>query len=275
MIEKVNPQHPDKQMDRICGAIVDWCYTQKDNPKVAVEGILGHGLCTIIVESNVEITTSIVKKIVTRITCDDSIKIKLISVPQDEILSENQSNEIRCGDNGIFKGVPLSSEQIELTKIAQEIHSEYPTDGKYIFDEKTKKLIICQSCCDSQKLKNKLEERYPEYNIVVNPLGDWTGGSSVDTGACNRKLGSDMGFACTGGGLHGKDVDTKADCSVNIYCFLEAQRTGMVQNAFCAIGDTEVNVNGNMIPYSKIVSTAKKYIDQIGGYEAFAEWGLW
>ncbi len=27
----------------------------------------------------------------------------------------------------------------------------------------------------------------------VNPLGDWTGGSCVDTGAVNRKLGSDMG----------------------------------------------------------------------------------
>ncbi len=57
---------------------------------------------------------------------------------------------------------------------------------------------------------------------VINPLGDWTGGSDVDCGAINRKLGSDMGDSVTGGGLHGKDL-SKADVSVNIYAFLEAQ----------------------------------------------------
>ena len=110
---------------------------------------------------------------------------------------------------------------------------------------------------------------YPNYKIVVNPLGEWTGGIDVDSGATNRKLGSDMGRAITGGGINGKDV-SKADVSVNVYAFLEAQRTGRPQKFYCAIGDTSVNG----IPYSKIVEEAKDYIDSIGGFETLATWGL-
>ena len=62
-------------------------------------------------------------------------------------------------------------------------------------------------------------------DAVVNPLGDWTGGPDADTGAANRKLGSDMGDAVTGGGLHGKDL-SKADVTLNIYAHLLAQRHG-------------------------------------------------
>ena len=108
---------------------------------------------------------------------------------------------------------------------------------------------------------------YP--NAFVNPLGDWTGGISVDTGAVNRKLGSDMADAVTGGGLHGKDL-TKADVSVNIYSFLKAQETGRVVEFSCAIGDEMVDGK----PYSQIVKIAKDYIDSVGGFEKFACWGL-
>ena len=101
-------------------------------------------------------------------------------------------------------------------------------------------------------------------------MGDWSGSINVDTGATNRKLGSDQGHSVTGGGLSGKDL-SKSDVSVNIYAFLEAQRTGKTQKLFCAIGDTEING----IPYSKIVQTAKEYIDSIGGFEKLGEWGLW
>lgn len=267
MIEKVNPSHPDKVADRIAGAIVDYCYTQQENPKVAVEVLLGHGLCTIIVESSVEVTNKVVSPIVKRLAGD--VKIKLISVPQDTHLANNQKNEIRCGDNGIFKGEPLTSEEIELGAIASKIYEKYPTDGKYIFDEKSGRLIVCQSCCDSKELKEWLEYEYPEYKITVNPLGDWTGGSDVDSGCTNRKLGSDMGKAVTGGGLWGKDA-SKCDWSVNVYAFLEAQRTGRTQEFFCAIGDNEVNG----IPYSKIVKKSLEYVKQLGGFENAACWGL-
>lgn len=91
----------------------------------------------------------------------------------------------------------------------------------------------------------------------------------MDTGATNRKLGSDMADSVTGGGLHGKDL-SKADVSVNIYAFLKAQKTGQIVQLVCAIGDREVDG----IPYADIVAQAREYIDSIGDFEKFAEWGL-
>ena len=48
MYEKVNPSHPDKVADRIAGALVDYCYQQQREPRVAVEVLIGHGETTII-----------------------------------------------------------------------------------------------------------------------------------------------------------------------------------------------------------------------------------
>ncbi len=112
-----------------------------------------------------------------------------------------------------------------------------------------------------------MKNTYP--NAEINPLGDWTGGTDVDTGATNRKLGSDMADSVTGGGLHGKDL-SKADVSVNIYAFLKAQKTGKPVEICCAIGDDTIDG----IPYQDIVNIAKDYIDSVGGFEKFAEWGL-
>lgn len=155
----------------------------------------------------------------------------------------------------------MTDEQKALSQMAREIYSEYPYDGKYILDEA--RLIICQSNAKTTQLKCN----YP--NAQINPLGDWTGGTSVDTGATNRKLGSDMADAVTGGGLHGKDL-SKADVSVNIYAFLKAQKTKKPVSLCCAIGDDTIDG----IPYSEIVRQAREYIDSVGGFEKFAEWGL-
>lgn len=105
---------------------------------------------------------------------------------------------------------------------------------------------------------------------IINPLGDWTGGPDVDSGATNRKLGSDMAQSVTGGGLHGKDL-SKADVSVNIYAFLKAQATGEVQQFCCAIGDDTIDGR----PYAEIVEIAREFIHSLGGFEKFAEWGLY
>lgn len=91
----------------------------------------------------------------------------------------------------------------------------------------------------------------------------------MDTGATNRKLGSDMADNMTGGSLHGKDL-SKADVSVNIHAFLKAQRTGEPVALGCAIGDDTVD----SLPYSEIVEEARQFISTIGGFEKFAEWGL-
>lgn len=52
MIEKVNPCHPDKVADRIAGAIVDLAYAAEDNPRIAVEVLIGHGVCHAIIETS-------------------------------------------------------------------------------------------------------------------------------------------------------------------------------------------------------------------------------
>lgn len=37
---------------------------------------------------------------------------------------------------------------------------------------------------------------------------------------------------------------------------------------------TDVNLNGEQVPFSVIVETARQYIKSIGGFEKLAEWGL-
>ena len=78
-----------------------------------------------------------------------------------------------------------------------------------------------------------------------------------------------MADSVTGGGLHGKDL-SKADVSVNIWAWILAQKTGEPVELCCAIGDETVAG----IPYQEIVETAREYINNIGGFEKFAEWGL-
>ena len=259
MFEKVNPMHPDKIADRIAGAIVDLGYKKEDNPKIAVEVLIGHGRCYVMMESSCSFIFEDIQKIVKRIAGIDDVEI--IHARQDKYLAENQVGKVRCGDNGIFKGSPITDEQEKLTSIAKEIYKEYGADGKYILDDD--RLIICQSKAKTERLLR----RFPTADI--NPIGDWSGGLDVDTGCTNRKLGSDMGDGVTGGGLHGKDL-SKADVSVNIYAHLKAQETGEEVKLSCAIGDDTIDDR----PYSEIVKIARQYIENLGGFEKFAEWGL-
>ncbi len=259
MFEKVNPCHPDKIADRIAGAIVDLAYKQAENPRIAVEVLIGHGKCHVIAETSTQLDVNEVNAIIERIA--GKVEVDYLEVPQDIHLAKNQKGKIRCGDNGIFKGVPLTTEQKKLSSIARELFDKYGSDGKYILDGK--RLIICQSNANSEELRRI----YPDADI--NPIGDWTGGTDVDSGATNRKLGSDMADSVSGGGLHGKDL-SKADVSLNIYCFLKAQETGSTIELSCAIGDEIVDGR----PYSEIVEIARKFISDLGGFEKFAEWGL-
>lgn len=259
MIEKVNPSHPDKLADRVAGAIVDLAYQMEPEPKVAAEVLIGHGQCHAVIETSVALEREPIARAIRRIAGD--VCADILIVPQDQILLQNQTEGLRCGDNGIFKGMPLTMEQKTLSKIARWIYHKYPSDGKYIMDGD--RLIICQSNAPQEEL------RFEFPRAEINPLGDWTGGLNVDTGATNRKLGSDMADAVTGGGLHGKDL-SKADVAVNIYAFLKAQKTGKPVELCCAIGDKEIEG----IPYAEIVAESKKYIDSVGGFEKLAEWGL-
>lgn len=260
MFEKVNPSHPDKVADRIAGALVDIAYANEENPKVAIEVLIGHGTCYIVGETDYDFLKSDYINTVARIAPE--IKNVIINVvKQDVYLACNQKDKIRCGDNGIFKGVPVTEEQKQLTQIAVSIYNKYPTDGKYILADD--KLTICQSNASNKDLQNE----FP--NAIINPLGEWTGGTAVDTGATNRKLGSDMADSVTGGGLHGKDL-SKADVSVNIYAWVKAQMTNQPQEFHCSIGDEKID----NLDYEVIVNFARNYIEAMGGFEKFAEWGL-
>lgn len=264
MIEKVNPCHPDKVADRIAGAIVDLAYDKNDDPKIAVEVLIGHGVCHVIIETSETFSNEEVDAIVKRVA--GNIELDLAVVKQDIHLANNQDGKIRCGDNGIFKGVPLNGNEKEISRMAREIYDNFPHDGKYILTND--KFIVCQSNAKNDDLYDMYSDLGIE--VLVNPLGEWTGGTDVDTGATNRKLGSDMAQSVTGGGLHGKDL-SKADVSVNIYAFKKAQETGEVVELCCAIGDEEVDGK----PYKEIVDEAREYIKEVGGFEKFAEWGLY
>ena len=327
MFEKVNPCHPDKVADRIAGAIVDLAYTKNKNrwsnessakldlstaegrqrwaqanPKVAVEVLLGHGKATVMIESSEDFRPVEIDPIVRRLAGD--VELDLHAVKQDPHLANNQEGAVRCGDNGIFKGSAPTYEQKALTAIAASIYDRHPFDGKYIIQGSGRlaapvfDVTVCQSHLSKDEepdLRQHLIDNYRvNGNIIINPLGEWTGGPDVDCGATNRKLGSDMGDGVTGGGLHGKDL-SKADVSVNIWCYLESIRTGHQVTASCSIGDETVKVwssesnaeshssiaesrqsspIGNGIPYKDIVEQARLYIHTIGGFEKFAEWGL-
>ena len=302
MFEKVNPCHPDKVADRIAGAIVDLAYTKNRDPKVAVEVLLGHGKATVMIESSEDFRPVEIDPIVRRLAGD--VELDLHAVKQDPHLANNQQGAVRCGDNGIFKGSAPTYEQKALTAIAASIYDRHPFDGKYIIQGSGRlaapvfDVTVCQSHLSKDEepdLRQHLIDNYRvNGNIIINPLGEWTGGPDVDCGATNRKLGSDMGDGVTGGGLHGKDL-SKADVSVNIWCYLESIRTGHQVTASCSIGDETVKVwssesnaeshssiaesrqsspIGNGIPYKDIVEQARLYIHTIGGFEKFAEWGL-
>lgn len=273
MFEKVNPSHPDKVADRIAGAMVDIAYANDDNPRVAVEVLIGHGKCHIIAESSYTFTSEEVVPVVERIA-GDGYALDLVVVPQDEHLADNQSDGIRCGDNGIFKGAPTTDEQKRLSSFMRNVYCSMRSDGKAIVEHGS--VTLCQSG-ESDKVERAarfatapcMVNAPLAKGMVINPLGPWTGGPDVDAGATNRKLGSDMGDAVTGGGLHGKDL-SKADVSVNIFAYIMAQITRTPVEYTCAIGDETVDG----IPYSAIVETAREYVRRIGGFERLAEWGL-
>ena len=109
MFEKVNPCHPDKVADRIAGALVDAAYRKEENPRIAVEVLIGHGVCHIIAESSVHIPLDEVDAIVKRI--GGKLHPDFVEVPQDGHPAGDQAEGIRCGDKGSFIRAPGPAEQ--------------------------------------------------------------------------------------------------------------------------------------------------------------------
>lgn len=288
MFEKVNPSHPDKMADRLAGAIVDLAYTKADNPTIAVEVLAGHGHVLVIAETSLTAEQMPASEIYTHIfrIFGENVSGEVIIVPQDPHLADNQQSAPRCGDNGIFRGMPITPEQRILTCLAGSIYYLWPTDGKYTIRgygrlaEPHFDTTVCQSCAKTDELTDFIVPLLPTPagHLKINPLGEWTGGPDVDCGATNRKLGSDMGDAVTGGGLMGKDL-SKMDVTANILCHLRAQRWGVPVECICAIGDETLTLHGRdgrteEFPVADAISEARDYIQSLGGFESFAEWGL-
>lgn len=335
--EKANPAHPDKVADRMAGFLTDTLLKLDPFCTVAGEGICGHGIAELMVESSLPLregeinnffSTYEFKKRAERegfqgleremaeveksprdLTLGEKKDYFLFSLKkyckenlgdsvfecyftaQDKALRRNVATRERVGDNGIFKGAKANKAEQLLTDIMAFLYKEYPSDGKGLIatdDNENFDLTLCLSNCELDAedmwdflLSQKGKYTPFEFNIRelrLNPLGSWTGGLSVDAGAVNRKLGSDMGRAATGGGLHFKDL-SKADITLNICCHLLAELFGEEVRASVAIGDAEVvfytrTERLQTLPFSNCIKMAQNYIDELGGFEKFAEWGL-
>lgn len=273
MFEKVNPAHPDKIADRIAGAIVDIAYSKYTNPHVAVEVLIGHHEIFVIIESdviNIKNDDGLITAAINRIAGGENLENIHISYNlQDKNLNnnqlrpdENQSLEPRCGDNGIFKPSRVDKKDEYLVQLAHEIYQKHPSDGKYLIDNQGV-ITICQSNVNAKDLYDEINSLHNKKRVKINPIGPWSGGTCVDCGATNRKIGSDMGDGATGGGLHGKDL-SKADVTMNICAYLFNKEYS------CSIGDKVIDNH----EFGYYISAAHDYISSIGGFEKFAEWGL-
>ena len=304
MFEKVNPSHPDKVADRIAGAIVDLCYTKsrnrwsnessaildlstaegrqmwaQANPKVACEVLIGHGECNIQVETSEQIGAEDIGAIVSRIA-GEGIETRALIVPQDIHLAANQQHGVRCGDNGIFRGVPPTHEQKLLTAIAASIYDRHPFDGKYIIGQAYDRwpnfdggpdimepilggheLTICQSHAKKQEIKDLLCEFFRKNGAIVLPLFDDRAQIDDDlyffsdkrinplgewTGGINVDCGAvnrKLG-SDMGDGVSGGGLHgkdlSKGDVSINIVAYLKAVQSGQTVTACCSIGDEQV-----------------------------------
>ena len=171
MFEKTNPGHPDKMCDRLSGAVVDLVYERaggltKANPRVACEVMAGHGRVDVQIETSLgrmDLRAEDIDPLIRRLFGERVVGNVLIA-PQDAHLSDNQTRGLRCGDrsatdretlategtqerhhrpeervyrcgdNGIFKGVPPTYEQRVLTELSGALYNRFPYDGKYIID---------------------------------------------------------------------------------------------------------------------------------------------
>ena len=305
MFEKTSCYHPDKVADRIAGAVVDHCYTHaaggwlKSNPRVAVETLIGHTEGLVIIETSEPLRVQDVTDTVRRISGIRHCTVRI--VPQDPHLARNQEGSPRVGDNGICRGMPVTAEQRELTALIRTLDENFHSDAKAVLTPD--RLIVCQSNASYDEVFQCIQEfvdhhgygktiigRMTPAQITINPLGPWTGGLDADSGATNRKLGSDMGDAVTGGGLAGKDL-SKADVSCQIVAHMLAQRYRTEVRAAYAIGDEQVtyHIGGHgehqpdtlpdapdlTLPFADIIERARLYVHtQFGSFEKFAEYGL-
>ena len=152
MFEKVNPCQPDKVADRIAGALVDLAYKETKNPKIAVEVLIGHGKCHIIAETSVKLNRGDVRRAVKRIA--GPVIVDYREYRQDAHLAENQKGSVKCGDNGIFKGVPVTQEQ-RMENFSGQLKKYKVTINDLLAENE--KLEARARASESGKIKDRME----------------------------------------------------------------------------------------------------------------------
>ena len=80
---------------------MDLAYNTEANPKIAVEVLLGHGQCHIIIETSAHQLDTHINEIVERTA--GPLDTHITITEQDTHLAYNQADNIRCGDNGISR----------------------------------------------------------------------------------------------------------------------------------------------------------------------------
>lgn len=179
MVEKVSPYNRNKIVDRIAGAIMDLAYKnyKRVTPlQLTVDVNLSFDKCRITLygPEKLPFTQKQLEKIVHRIYkpstfCKvESIKVGVIKHNEVVLFENNSSKGRKSESTGIYVGMPITEEERVLAGFAEEISERYPREGKYIYDTKSKTLILLPFLQDEFTDLNKAEALEEELNALYN-----------------------------------------------------------------------------------------------------------
>lgn len=216
--ESCSPMHPDKLCDIISDTILDACLAQDPDSRVAIETMGGHGAIYI----TGELTTGAdinIKKLVRGIV-GGKYRIQVNIVRQSPEIAQGVDTG-GAGDQGIMTGYAcdetpeyMPKEVMLARNLNRFIYSRYPFDGKTqatLKDGELYSVVASFQNTPAKVLRQMIKEFFGEanYEIFVNPAGDWDIGSfDADTGLTGRKLVVDNygpRIPIGGGSYSGKD----------------------------------------------------------------------
>ena len=97
------------------------------------------------------------------------VDVDFVCAKQDAHLAANQRTKIRCGDNGIFKGVPLTKEEI-VSLVNETV--------KPLIDEAMKAVV--DAVVTEDKLETDEEKKAAEAKMAYSVEGKGGVGSYMD-----------------------------------------------------------------------------------------------
>lgn len=235
--EAVTPAHPDKVADQISDEFVRRAYLVDDNPRVAIETMIGHngvavcGEMTSTYQPDKFEIEDIVKTVMKRNRYED-YKFNLIHNIKAQSLDIARGVDVGgAGDQGIMIGYACMDNE---ARIPQELYLARKILRTLWFGYAASRDAKCQVTIDTENnnkpvcillsaerisTKSLTDLIYDVVDvpdgceIIVNPAGDWDGGFDADTGVTGRKIVQDAygpRVPVGGGAFSGKD-STKVD----------------------------------------------------------------